>query len=193
MFQIQNLPIAIEPGVAAVEVELLSNQTRPETVGKTITQRKRPLCYVKLGRLDLAHANVADLPFVTSVKFPHIFSLAENVAESLLLVLYDATGRLSVIYFREHFKDAWTQRQVTAEHAGHTIKQSSVRFVFAAERSLERFMTLTEKIVTTLQQSQNPDPADMREAFLLLAKMRCDPVVLPLNVARCERKPIKLL
>lgn len=182
MFQIQHVPVAIEPGVPAIEAEFMVAENR----------RSRRTFPVRLGRLELAQETVEELPFVTSTKTPHVFSLSPIVADSLLLIVYDVSGRIDTVYIRDESGRAWEKKLVAAENAGKTIKQFSIRYIFSSDGMRDRFMQLTDQIVQSIHNNEKPDADAMAAAFLLLSRTRVTPVVLPVTVNRNARKQVKL-
>ena len=182
MFQIQNVPIVIEPGVEAIEAEFFVVERK----GK---ERSFP---VHLFRVNLDEKVAKILPFIPSVKCPHVFSLAQDPAESLALVVYDVLGRIHHVYTRDSAKKSWDKREVADEHAGKTIKQFSIRYFFNSKESRDEFMRCVDNIIITLTQKNAPSAKDVAMAFNLLAKARSEPVALPVAVAKSNRKQVKI-
>lgn len=182
MFLIQNVPIAIEPGVNAIEAEFLATEKPNKT-------RAFP---VYLFRVALDEQSAPKLPFVTSIKTPHVFSLAQNPDDSIVLVVYDSLGRIHTVYTRDENSRAWDKRFVADEHAGKTVKQFSVRYIFGSEKSRDEFMRRVGNIITALEQNNVPPPADVAGAFRLLSRARVSPVVLPVSVAKANMKQVKI-
>jgi hypothetical protein len=182
MFLIQNVPIAIEPGVNAIEAEFFATERKNKT-------RVFP---VHLFRVALDEQTAPKLPFVTSIKTPHVFGLAHNPDDSIVLVVYDALGRIHTVYTRDDSGRAWEKRFVADEHAGKTVKQFSVRYIFGSEKSRDDFMRRVDNIITALEQNNVPPAADVAGAFRLLSRARVSPVVLPVAVAKSAVKKVKL-
>lgn len=182
MFQIQNVPIVIEPGVNAVEAEFFA----AEKSGKT---RSFP---VQLFRVVVDEHTAQSLPFVASVRFPHVFSLSQNPEVALVMVVYDAAGRISFVYTRDTTKKTWEKREVADEHAGRTVKQFSIRYFFNSERSRDEFMKLVDNIVSAVHNRETPNQKDINTAFNLLSRARTEPVVLPIAVAKADMKKLKI-
>lgn len=182
MFQIQNVPIVIEPGVEAIEAEFFAAERK----GK---ERSFP---VQLFRVNLDEQVAQILPFIPSVKCPHVFSLAQNPEESLALVVYDVLGRIHHVYTRDSAKKSWDKREVADEHAGKTIKQFSIRYFFNSKESRDDFMRCVDNIITTLMQKNKPSANEVELAFRLLARARSEPVALPVAVAKSSRKQVKI-
>lgn len=182
MFQIQNVPIVIEPGVNAVEAEFVAD-------GKKNKQRSFP---VHLFRVNLDERVAQILPFIPSVKYPHVFSLAQNPEESLALVVYDVLGRIHHVYTRDSAKKSWEKREVADEHAGKTVTQFSIRYLFNSKDSRDEFMRCVDSIITSILQKHEMSPRDVAMAFNLLLRSRSEPVALPVAVAKSNRKQVKI-
>lgn len=173
MFSIRNVPIVIEPGVNVLEAEFFVNQD------------KRSCTFpVQLFRVPLDEQTYEGLPFVPSVKLPHVFGLSHNPAESLLLVVYDNMGRINVLYTREHVKAGWNKESIADEYAGRTVTKFSVRYAFSSAKNRERFMELVDTIIGQLNSDKLVDPASVTAAFTLLSKARATPVVMPVAVLK---------
>jgi hypothetical protein len=184
MIYLENVPVVVEPGVAAIEVDLGLASVRSKS--------PRSVFPAKLCRLDVTGSSLEDLPFIPSAKVPHVFSLAEKVEESVVLLTYDATGRLSAVYNRDETGRAWEARPVAAENAGATIMQSSIRYIFSSANTRDRAMMLHEKITEAINSGETPSKSLMLEFFTILARLRVPPVVLPVAVHRAARKQVKL-
>ncbi|NDC55235.1 MAG: hypothetical protein EBZ69_00105 [Alphaproteobacteria bacterium] len=182
MFQIQNVPIVIEPGVEAIEAEFFA----VERHGKA---RSFP---VQLFRVNLDEKVAQILPFIPSVQRPHVFSLAQNPEESLALVVYDVLGRIQHVYTRDSAKRSWEKRDVADEHAGKTIKQFSIRYFFSTKESRDEFMRCVDGIISSLTQKKEPSQREIATAFNILSRARSEPVVLPVAVAKSSRKQVKI-
>lgn len=182
MFTVKNVPVVIEPGVGAIEADFMVS----EMPGKT---RAFP---VHLMRLALDGEVLEALPFIPATKTPHVFALAPKPEDSVVLVVYDALGRIQFVYTRDETGRAWEKRSVAPEHAGKAVTQFSVRYFFGTEKSRDEFMTCVERIMTAVQQKEEPDDADVRMAFKLMSRSRTGPVVLPVAVAKADLKKVKL-
>jgi hypothetical protein len=182
MFQIQNVPIVIEPGVEAIEAEFFAAERK----GK---ERSFP---VQLFRVSLDEQVAQILPFIPSVKCPHVFSLAQNPEESLALVVYDVLGRIHHVYTRDSAKKSWDKREVADEHAGKTIKQFSIRYFFNTKDSRDEFMRCVDGVISALAQKKEPPQREVATAFNLLSRARSEPVALPVAVSKSSRKQVKI-
>lgn len=188
MFTIQNLPIAVDPGVGAIEAELRV----PLAPGGSPKPGRSTKLPVQLFRVTLDSAAASDLPFVPSVKTPHVFSLAHDIDKTALLVVYDNHGRISKIYSRDESGRAWEATHVAPEFAGATVTQFSVRFSFSSSKTLAAFVDNVDGVLEKLKNKQKPSEQDMLSVFQLLSRMRAKPVVLPVAVAKSHLKPVKL-
>jgi hypothetical protein len=182
MFQVQNVPIVIEPGVEAIEADFIVAE-RPS--------RKRGFP-VQLFRVTLDSETVQALPFIPSAKQPHVFSLAHNPDESLVLIVYDSLGRINLVYTRDETGRAWEKNEVADEHAGKTVKQFSIRYFFNSEKSRNAFMHLVDGIISHVHKNESPPAEDVVAAIKLLARARVSPVALPVAVAKTSRREVAL-
>lgn len=182
MFQIQNVPIVIEPGVAAIEAEFFVTE-RP---GKS---RSFP---VHLFRISPDGEAAGKLPFIAAIKTPHIFGLAHNPDNSIVLVVYDSMGRINTVYTKDQTGKSWDKRLVADEHAGKAVKQFSVRYFFGSEKSRDEFMSRIDNVISAIEHNTAPAPEDIQKAFRLLSRSRVSPVALPVAVAKGSLKQVKI-
>jgi hypothetical protein len=182
MFQIQNVPIVIEPGVQAIEAEFAVTERR----------RKKRSFPVQLFRVAADETCIESLPFIPTVRLPHVFALAQNPNDSLVLVVYDTLGRIHTVFTRDETKKSWEKREIADEHAGKTVKQFSIRYFFGSEHSRDQFMTCVESIIAAIQHNETPPEKEVTLAFNLLSRARTGPVVLPMAVAKAGRKEMKI-
>jgi hypothetical protein len=182
MFSVRNVPVVIEPGVGALEAEF-------SVVDKKLGDRVFP---VQLQRVNVDEATIAQLPFIPSTKFPHVFSLLTDLDKSSVLVIYDFLGRLSTLYTRNSTQKVWERNDVADEHAGKTVTQFSVRFSFNSAKDRTKFVELMGQAVATINNGDTPDPKEVFKALNFLARSRVAPVILPVAVARSQRSNVKL-
>lgn len=182
MFQIQNVPIVIEPGVNAIESEFCVTDDR----------NRRRSFPVHLFRVALDGDAATKLPFIPATKLPHVFSLAQDIDDSPALVVYDAMGRINVVYVKDESGKAWEKREIADEHSGKSVKQFSVRYFFNNEKSRNEFMERVDKIMSSVQYDVAPSLEDVISAFRLLSRARTGPVVLPLAVAKSDMRKVKI-
>lgn len=188
MFTIQNVPVAIEPGVGAIEAELLM----PVAPSAAVKSRRSAKIPVQLFRLPMDAKNAENLPFVPSSKTPHVFSLAQDLKTTPLLVVFDSLGRITAIYNRDKTGKAWDRTHVAPEFAGATVTQFSVRFSFSSTRTRDAFMHAVDTVMDQIKNKEKPDEEEMLSVFRLLNRMRAQPVMLPVAVAKSHLQPVKL-
>lgn len=182
MLAIRNVPVVVEPGVGAIEAEFVAT-------GKNKRNRAFP---VQLFRADLTSEKLPGLPFIPATKLPHVFSLTTNPNDSVVLVVYDSMGRLTVIYTRDDTGKTWEKRDVADEHAGKTVTQFSVRFSFASAKSRDEFMDAVDRVLAQTHAARTPEKNDVDTVFKLLSRSRVGPVVMPVAVAKSSLKSVKL-
>jgi hypothetical protein len=182
MLAIRNVPVVVEPGVGAIEAEFV-------TPGKNKRNRAFP---VQLFRAELTGEKLPGLPFIPATKLPHVFSLTTDPNDSVVLVVYDSVGRLSVIYTRDDTGKAWDKREVADEHAGKTVTQFSVRFSFSSAKSRDEFMAAVDRVLAQTHADRPPEKNDVDTVFKLLSRSRVGPVVMPVAVAKSSLKSVRL-
>jgi hypothetical protein len=182
MFALRNVPIVIEPGVSTLEAEMAVEDPK----------FGRRLVPVHLHRVDADEKNGKDLPFIPTTRIPHIFSLSTDIKRTLTLVVYDSLGRIAAVHTREGGKSNWTRHDVAEEHAGKSVTQFSVRFVFGSSKDRLKFLTTMEKITEQAGQEIKPDMDEVMSALRILSRMRVAPVLLPVATEKCTMSKIKL-
>jgi len=180
MFSIRNIPVVIEPGVAALETEFSISSPKGG-------ERLIP---VHLKRVTLDFKTAEDLPFIPTTKIPHVFSPTLDLKKTATLVVYDFLGRLSTIYTRND--NVWERNDVAEEHAGKTVTQFSVRLAFSSAKNRDKFLAAVEHMMNCVNAERPFTPEAMSDAVRLLSRSRVAPVVLPIAVAKSELKKIKL-
>lgn len=182
MFVIKNVPIVIEPGVQALEAELLVSN-------KDVGQRTVP---VQLCRVALCEKTASQLPFIATTRLPHVFSVVDDLKKSPALVVYDSSGRIACLYTRDPSQKSWDRFDVADEHAGKSVTQFSIRFNFVSAKDRHKFLTLVEKMTDQAAREEQPDMEDVVTALRALARSRVAPVVLPIAVEKCKLSKIKI-
>ena len=172
MFSVREIPVVIEPGVAVLETSLVADDSK---TGERVVS-------AHFWRVNHDENTAQKLPLVPTTQQPHVFSLHENLDTSPLLLVYDLLGRLTLVYVRD--RDAWERRDVSAEHAGKTITQFSVRFSFGSSKDRNRFLSLMTNMADTVRNGAPPLKGEMAEAAKLLSRSRVAPVSLPIAVAK---------
>lgn len=180
MFSIRNIPVVIEPGVAALETEFAISS-------KKDGERLVP---VHLKRVTLDDKTAEYLPFIPTTKVPHVFSPTLDLKKTVTLVVYDFLGRLTTIYTRDG--SMWERNDVADEHAGKTVTQFSVRFSFNSVKSRDKFVAAMEHMVNCANVNKPFAPEAVADAVRLLGRSRVAPVVLPVAVAKSGLKPVTL-
>jgi hypothetical protein len=176
MISIKNIPIVIEPGVNVLEAEFF------------VRRNNRHCSFpIQLFRISADKKTYKNLPFVPSVKTPHVFGLSEKPSDSLLLVVYSNMGSVHSLYTRQHLKDAWEKEHIADEYAGRTITKFSVRYVFNSHKNRAEFMSLIDRLISQINNDQLVDPRDVVAAFTLLSQARTSPV--PVSVAALRETP----
>jgi hypothetical protein len=182
MFLIKNVPIVIEPGVRALEAEFVVND---KIAGKRLVP-------VRLFRVALDEVEVQKLPFIPTTRFPHVFSITSDVDKSGALVVYDSAGRISALYTKDASQKSWDRFDIAEEHAGKSITQFSVRFVFNTARDRSKFLAAMEKITAQVAHEEQPNIEDVMEALRPLARTRVAPVIIPVAAEKSSMGKIKL-
>lgn len=181
MFSVREIPVVIEPGVAVLESSLVVDDSK---AGERVVS-------AHFWRVNFDEEVTQKLPLVPTTQLPHVFTLHEDVDSSPLLLVYDLLGRLTLIYVREH-KSGWERRDVSAEHAGKTVTQFSVRFCFNTLKERNKFLTLMNKMADNARDGAPLPKAEMTEAATLLGRSRVAPVVLPVAVAKSRLKNVRI-
>lgn len=182
MFFIKNVPIVIEPGVQAIEAELVTSHLKYGQISVP----------VQLVRVPMDEKSAEELPFIATTQLPHVFSLVFNVEKSAALVVYDSAGRISVLYTKDETQRSWERFSVSDEHAGKSVTQFSVRYIFNTAKDRSKFLTAMEKLTEQAGREELPNMADVMAALRPLARTRTAPVVLPVAVEKCNLSKIKL-
>lgn len=177
LLQIKNAPIAIEPGVAAIEVEMC-----------VTTHGVRRDFPAQLGRVEIDRRAAKNLPFLVDTKNCHVFSVTGDLNESTLLMQYESTGKIHAIYTKDESGKVWERREIPDEYSGKAIKQFSVRYFFPNDVSRDQFMSHVDTILQAVKDNRQLPAEDIQRAFKLLAKSRVGPVALPTHVPPIEEK-----
>mgnify|MGYP006273411005 CR=1 FL=1 len=174
----KDVPVVIEPGVAALEVAVCRKDSDGER-----------LFYVPFGRVEPSSASADILPFIVSSMAPHVFSMTENLSVSPFLLVYDYLGKLSSVYTRDAVTNAWIKNEAAPEQTGSTITQFSVRFSFATAKSRDKFLKTYNQLIDKCK--KNGKERDMAVDIVTIAKLLTDapagPVVLPVAVAKPQK------
>lgn len=167
MLFFKDVPIVIDPGVAALEVGIIN-----------VAKRGKRLFYVAFERLQLNSDTAAVLPFVVTSQLPHVFSMYSDIERSPFLLVYDLFGRLSIVYTREEGSNAWVRNDAAPEQIGETVTQFSARFSFNTVKERDKFLAAMSRIANK-RYSRN----DVDTVSRLLNSAKTGPIVLPIAVA----------
>jgi hypothetical protein len=179
MLFFKNVPVVIEPGVAALEVAVCRK-----------TKDGERLFYVPFSRVNTDATIAEKLPFIVSSSHPHIFSMAEDIDASPFLLIYDYLGKLYNVYTRELKNGAWTENKTVPEQIGETVTQFSVRFSFNSIKSRDKFLGAFNSLVNHYQENNknaNAIRKDVETVVQLLLASNVGPVVLPIAVAKPKK------
>lgn len=173
MLYFKDIPVVIEPGVAALEVGLIS----------AVKKRNR-LFFVPFERVDLTHETAALLPMVVSSSAPHVFSMHKDLTTSPFLLVYDYLGKLSAVYSADPKTRTWVRNDAAPEQIGDTVTQFSVRISFNDHKSRDKFLLTLSKLASDYQDTRKIYKADAVELVKALTASRVGPVVLPIAIAK---------
>lgn len=177
MLEIRNVPVVVELGVQALEVEM---RVGDKKVGERCV-------WFTFNRVEPDTKMAEHLPFVTTSLHPNVFSLHPDPRKSPFILLYDALGRLTIIYVRDNVhEDCWDRREVPPENRGQAVTCFSVRYAFSSSKDRNKFMSLIGQLVKQHQSGQPIDKTMAEDAIAILAKSRLAPVSLPLAKTRTE-------
>lgn len=171
MLFFKNVPVVIEPGVAALEVGIIN-----------VARKEKRLFYVVFERVHVTQKNNDDLPFVVTSQTPHVFSMTPDLRNSPFLLVYDLFGRLNTVYTREESTHAWIKNEAAAEQIGETITQFSARFSFNTVRERDRFLASIERVA-----NGKYSRADVESISRLLRNSHTGPVILPVAIAAPQK------
>lgn len=183
MLYFKDVPVVIEPGVAALEVALYHKTTGGER-----------LFYVQFSRVALTSETVNELPCILASSAPHLFTMTEDLKTSPFLLVYDYRGKLQSVYTRDRETHHWVRNDAAPEQVGDTVTQFSVRFSFNTATSREQFLAafyeLTDDYKTGGKKGKPTRdlPHKVRELVDLAAESSTGPVVLPIAVAKYKKQ-----
>lgn len=179
MLFFKNVPIVIEPGVAALEVSVCRKDVDGER-----------LFYVPFGRVKTTGQIAEKLPFIVSSSAPHVFSMSEDLDTSPFLLVYDYLGKLNSVYTREERTGVWLANKAVPEQIGEAITQFSVRFSFNSAKTRDKFLAAFNRLANS-HKKEKRNTADMcANVDTLVESLRLSaagPVVLPIAVAKPKK------
>lgn len=131
---LKNFPVAIEPGVAALEARL---EPRPGATeggaGHTV-----------LHRLEVGPET---FPFEIDALSVHFFGPAEDPEDCPFVLIYDANGVWRYIATRASADAPWDRTEVPEEVVGRAIRLPSVRLVFDDPEDARTVLALCKRAV----------------------------------------------
>lgn len=173
MLYFKDVPVAIEPGVGALEVGLVSVKNGDER-----------LFFVPFERVVPTSENAAKLPLIMSSLYPHIFSMTANLDTTPFLLVYNTFGKLSLVYTRAEKSGVWEKNETAPEQVGDTVMKFSVRFSFDTAKSRDKFMQALDTAVTARASGKRLPAKAIGEMLDFLAAANDGPVILPVAVAK---------
>lgn len=168
-FELYEAPIVIEPLVGALEINLfIRDNNKPANDASAKHKVWWQFC-----RVDINEETTAILPFIPTTKYPHVFTLSDDLETSPFLLVYDLTGRLSFIYKKDSALSTWICHSVTEEVRGITATHFSVRFAFNSSADRDEFSALINKITSG---DVHVNASFLKAANRLLKKSNMSPV-----------------
>jgi hypothetical protein len=179
MLYFKDVPVVIEPGVAALEVSLIS-----------ATKKQRRLFFVPFERVELTADIAKQLPIVVSSNAPHVFTMNKDLDASLFLLVYDYLGRLKTVYSRDSKTKAWQRNDAAPEQIGETVTQFSVRLSFNDSVTRDRFLDTLNRMAERYTKHDKVSKDDTCALLRLVTASTVGPVVLPIAVAKNKVMPV---
>jgi hypothetical protein len=173
MLYFKDVPVVIEPGVAALEVAIVSN-----------TDGQPRLFFVPFMRVEPNSSNAENLPLIISSTHPHIFTMHEDLAASPFLLVYDMVGKLAIVYTRDPVTRAWERNDAAPEQVGNTITQFSVRFSFNSVNHRARFLRTLDELTASYTRKNKLSRKKVESLLEALLESNVGPVILPVAVAK---------
>lgn len=176
MLYFKDVPVVIEPGVAALEVGIISS-----------VKKQNRLLFVPFERVVVTAETAEFLPFIVSSSAPHVFALHSDLETTPFLLVYDYLGKLNAIYERDKGRRrAWLRHDAAPEQVGDTVTQFSVRLSFADQISRDKFLNALGRLTDRYKTQDRISKADAAELIQLVTASRVGPVVLPIAVAKAK-------
>lgn len=173
MLYFKDVPVVIEPGVAALEVGLVS-----------IKNGKERMFFVPFERVEPSCKHASKLPLVISSNFPHVFTMRKDLDASPFLLVYDMLGKLSRVYTREEKSGVWVRNEAAPEQVGDTVTQFSVRFSFDTAANRNQFVEVLDEIMTLRHAGRRLPRAKIDHMLELLTTADDGPVMLPVAIIK---------
>lgn len=173
MLYFKDVPVVIEPGVAALEVAIVSV--------KNLVER---LFFVPFERVVPSSATASKLPFVVSSANPHVFSMRADLDNSPFLLVYSAQGKLSAVYTRDKPAGNWVRNEAAPEQVGDVVTQFSVRFSFNSAAQRSQFVDTLDTLIASYQNENKIAKTQVINLLDALLESDTGPVLLPVAVAK---------
>lgn len=173
MLYFKDVPVVIEPGVAALEVSIMS-----------VNKGKERMFFVPFERVAPNSTNAEKLPLVISSNFPHVFTMRKDLDSSPFLLVYDMIGKLSLVYTREAKSGVWLRNEAAPEQVGDTVTQFSVRFSFDSVANRNDFVNTIDEIMAARHAGKRIVRSRVEHMLDLLMTADDGPVMLPVAVAK---------
>lgn len=179
MLYFKDVPVVIEPGVAALEVGIISS-----------VKKQNRLLFVPFERVAVNAESAEKLPMVVSSNAPHVFTMHRDLDVSPFLLVYDYLGKLSSVYSRAKPSGAWVRNDAAPEQVGDTVTQFSVRLSFNDQKSRDRFLDSLNNLVERYKTHDKVSRLDTLELIKLVTASRVGPVVLPIAIEKAKAAAI---
>lgn len=173
MLYFKDVPVVIEPGVAALEVGLVN-----------VKDGEERLFFVPFERVNPTSENVKHLPLIMSSLYPHIFSMTRDLEVTPFLLAYDNFGKLSFVYTRCPRSYAWEKNEAAPEQVGDTVTQFSVRFSFKTAKNRDTFMSVLSSSINAHNAGKRLSSKKIGQMLDLLSSADQGPVMLPVAIAK---------
>ena len=173
MLYFKDVPVVIEPGVAALEVSIMS-----------VSKGKERMFFVPFERVAPNSTNAEKLPLIISSNFPHVFTMRKDLDSSPFLLVYDMVGKLSMVYTREAKSGVWLRNEAAPEQVGDTVTQFSVRFSFDSVSNRNSFVETIDEIMAARHSGKRLMRSKIEYMLDLLMTADEGPVMLPVAVAK---------
>lgn len=174
MLFFKDVPIVVDPGVAALEVGIIN-----------VAKRGKRVFYVAFERVNLNSETANELPFVVTSQLPHVFSMTAEIDKSPFLLVYDLFGRLSIVYTREEGTNAWIRNDAAPEQVGETVTQFSARFSFNTVKERDKFLAAMSRVASNRYAKNDVDTISR-----LLNAATTGPIVLPIAIAPLQKTAV---
>lgn len=173
MLYFKDVPVVIEPGVAALEVAIVNVKAGVER-----------LFFVPFERVTPNSDNAGKLPFIVSSAHPHVFTMHKNLDITPFLLIYNVAGKLAMVYTRDEAGGNWVRNDAAPEQVGDTITKFSVRFSFNSAKQRNNFLSTLDGLIDGYQTANKISRTKVAAVLDCLLDSDTGPVVLPVAVAK---------